>query len=142
MSSPFPQTPDAGKEIPSIIDIYRSLDGHVAEDERLRIYKIKIASPGGFSFTGVGEIIGEIRQLIKDLWFRNKHEKRQGELALLAQYLTIRRDHPDVNMPPTMLQLPDPNLTLTLQQNVENIKQLERANKLESVPENINHVPE
>jgi hypothetical protein len=41
---------------------------------------------------GLGEPINELRQFLKDLSFRNSHEREQGELELLRQRLEIARD--------------------------------------------------
>ena len=39
-------------------------------------------SPGGMNLKGSGEVIYEIRQLIKDFWFNNELEKKEKEIEL------------------------------------------------------------
>jgi hypothetical protein len=57
--------------------VYRGMPESV-----LRVTSIKMSSPGSISLSGLGEPLRELRELIKDLWYRNKQEKRRGELEL------------------------------------------------------------
>lgn len=41
----------------------------------------KMQVPSGFSFVGLAEIIKEVRELIKDLSYRNQYEKAVSNLA-------------------------------------------------------------
>lgn len=62
---------------------------YIPATHELRIDKIEIASPGGFSLKGLGEAIHQIRELIKDLWYRNNQERKRGELEILKRKLDI-----------------------------------------------------
>jgi hypothetical protein len=55
----------------------------------LEIQKIEMASPGGFTLRGLGEPIKQLRELIKDLWYRNRQERERGDLELVRQRLEI-----------------------------------------------------
>lgn len=57
--------------------------------DELQVHRIEMASPGGFSFSGLGEPIGQLRELIKDLWFRNRQERERGELQILRDKLEL-----------------------------------------------------
>lgn len=46
-----------------------------------------------FSFRGIGEPIRQLRELLKDLWYRNKHEKEQGEIELLRHRIELVQCH-------------------------------------------------
>ena len=55
----------------------------------LKIRRIAIASPGGFSLQGLGEPIRELREFIKDMAYRNRQEREKGDLEILKQKLDI-----------------------------------------------------
>jgi len=48
-----------------------------------------MASPGGFSFSGLGEPLRQLRELIKDLWYRNRQERQRGELQILRDKIQV-----------------------------------------------------
>lgn len=60
--------------------------------DELQIHKIEMASPGMFSFKGIGEPIRQLRELIKDLWYRNRQEQQRGDLQILREKLEILSD--------------------------------------------------
>lgn len=67
-----------------------SLDGilnnslaKVRVEEQLRVDYIEIHSPAEFSFIGLDKIIAQLRDLIKDLTYRNKLESQMMEQKLL-----------------------------------------------------------
>ena len=57
----------------------------VPEEEQLLVEYIEIHSPAKFSFKGVDKIIGQVRGLIKDVWYENSIEKKKKEQALSHQ---------------------------------------------------------
>lgn len=65
----------------------------LSQINRLSIKRIKMASPGGFSLKGMGEPIKQLRELIKDLCYRNQQERQMGELELLKKKLGIASEH-------------------------------------------------
>ncbi len=69
-------------KLSTILD--RSLS-RIAEEKILSIDFIEIHSPARFSFKGVDKIIGQIRGLIKDFWYKNKMEKQKMELDIQRQ---------------------------------------------------------
>jgi len=46
----------------------------------------KMQPPSGFSFVGLAEAIKEIRELVKDMKFRNKHEEAMSSLDVAEKY--------------------------------------------------------
>jgi hypothetical protein len=70
-------------QVPTGSEILQSIRSYAEEDDRCRLHAAKFASPGGFSFTGLGEIVKEFRELIKDLWYRNRQEKELGRLEIM-----------------------------------------------------------
>jgi len=64
-------------------------DQFVRAGSELSVHRIEIASPGGFSFAGLGEPIAQLRELIKDLWYRNRQESERGELEILKQTIAL-----------------------------------------------------
>jgi len=57
----------------------------VAEEEQLFVDFIEIHSPAKFSLKGVDHIIGQVRGLIKDVWYANSLEKREKQQQLEHQ---------------------------------------------------------
>jgi hypothetical protein len=58
--------------------------------EELRIHSIQMSSPGNFNFlAGLGEPIAQLRELIKDVWYRNRQERARGELQILREKLEL-----------------------------------------------------
>jgi len=68
-------------------------DLFIGPAEDVTVHRIEMASPGGFSFHGLGDPIRQMRELIKDLWYRNRQEQQRGELELLKQRLDLFTDH-------------------------------------------------
>lgn len=140
---PFPfQIQYPSGSLISAAEIFRDLRSLSAEEDSLQIYKVKMASPGGFTFTGVGEIVKECREFIKDVWYRNRQEKQKGQLEVIEKYLSIRQNYPEARQ----LGFPPPRsereLAQILNQNVNNIRLLEEKGKVADVGENIDYVEE
>lgn len=64
--------------------LYGSLS-RVQPEERLKVKSIEIHSPGDFNLLGVDKIIGQVRELIKDLTYRNRLDRQEREEALRHQ---------------------------------------------------------
>jgi len=69
---------------------------------KLMIHRIEMASPGGFSLKGLGEPVREIREFIKDFWYRNRQEKERGELELVKAKLDLIAKH---NLQPEQIHI-------------------------------------
>jgi hypothetical protein len=141
----FPQLsggfgPQVGSLPPDHV-IYAELERHARESDRLRVYRIRMSSPGGFSFSGIGEIVKEFRELIKDLWWRNRQERVRGELEIIERYLSVRTQHPEIDFPPVSYPGADRDLVQVVSGHVKNLRSLEERGRLESVPDNIEYVP-
>jgi hypothetical protein len=145
LPSPLPlpgQQPWGGYYQPQFLtgsEILRSLRTYAEESDRCRLHAARFASPGGFSFTGIGEIVREFRELIKDVWYRNRQEKELGRLEIIEKCLRLRRDYQnDFVAPPTA---PEPTLVETIDSAVSRIERMERDGKLLPVAENMDRVP-
>lgn len=53
-------------------EIFMNFTQYSNDEQWLKINRIRIGSPGGFSFTGISDILKEIREFIKDIWYRNQ----------------------------------------------------------------------
>jgi hypothetical protein len=130
------------KGTPDIEYIFNNLDFYSNEHERLQVYRIRISSPGGFSFQGIGKILKEIREMVKDLWYRNNQEKTKGELEIIKRYLDICRENEEIKVPlPKYLQKRNILIDETYK-NIKQLRELESQNKLDDVGENIDYIPE
>ncbi len=69
---------------PRFLDLLRAGVYKRAPSGALVVKRIQIASPGGISLQGLGEPIRELRELIKDFWYRNRQERAMGDIALEA----------------------------------------------------------
>jgi hypothetical protein len=95
---PFP-TEESAQSLPRPREVFDNLAFYVPEEELLHIRRIEMASPGGVSFQGLGEIVRELRELLKDVWFRNRQEKVRGELDILKNYLDMTASYPEADIP-------------------------------------------
>ena len=132
---PIPFAQQLYEQGPSAFEIFSEIDSFAGSEDRLRVRRIHIASPGSFNLSGSGEIIREIRELIKDLWFRNRQEKAKGELDIIDKYLTMRRENSDLNLPPPGST--NRKLVKNVKECIHSLQSLEKEGKLLSVPEHI-----
>lgn len=93
-------------------------DGH-----ELQVTKIQMASPGGFSLSGLGEPLTQLRELIKDLWYRNRQEREQGELELLQRRIEMFSQH---GLPPQQVLV----LAIEVSDNQDVVRDLIESGKL------------
>lgn len=89
----------------------------------LVIENIKMASPGNFSLRGLGEPLRELRELIKDLSYRNRQERERGDLAILKDKLEIVTQN---NLAPAQIQI----LAITIAEESQDSKALFESGKL------------
>lgn len=130
-------------QVPTASDILQSLRMYADEGARCRLHAARFASPGGFSFTGLAEIIKEFRELIKDVWYRNRQEKVKGQLEIIEQYLRIRGEYPnEVPTPPALPPIAWERILLeTVDLALRRIQEMERDGKLLPVVDNMDHIP-
>ena len=138
---PFPQLISSEISLPDI-EIYREIDRYASEDERLRVHRIRISSPGGFSFEGLGDIVREFRELVKDIWYRNRQEKHLGDLEIIERSLRIRDQHPEIDLRRLAGRRPDREVIDAVATHTGNLRRLEDRGKIESVPENLDYTPD
>ncbi len=127
--------------IPAEEAIYADLPRFCPESDRLRVDRVRMSSPGGFSFSGLSDIVKEFRELIKDLWWRNRQERAKGELEIIEHYLSIRMQHPEVDLPGLFYPQSNRNLVEAVSEHVKNLKALEDRGRLEPVPEHLDYLP-
>jgi hypothetical protein len=108
----------------------------------LRIHRIKMASPGGISFAGLAEVMKELREFFKDIWFRNKQEKTMGQLEIIEKYVSVLIDINKLNDSQKQLATDLPSLCRTLDESVSQLRQLESRKLLADVSENIDYITE
>jgi hypothetical protein len=106
------------------IDYYQSRpDEFMSPAQELVIDNIQMASPGGFSLRGLGEPLREIREFIKDLWYRNRQERERGELEILKEKLALVTQN---NLAPAQIQI----LAVTIADGNQDLKALLESGKL------------
>lgn len=129
------------RKFPSLTEIYFNISSYQSSEELINIYRIKMASPGGFSFEGIVDIIKEFREFIKDIWYRNEKERRYGQLEVIDKYLTIQNkyENSNFNLPPASSE---DEIRKVLNNGVNNLKRLEKEKKLEDIGNNIEYLPE
>lgn len=73
--------------------IPRTITTTVYMSDLLRVRSIQMSSPGLVSFEGLGEVVREVREFVKDIWYRNSLERkeRQLRLVLTMQHLDAAR---------------------------------------------------
>ncbi len=85
-----PQAEDATRTTVLELDYYLSHPGeYMSASYDLMIQKIVMESPGGFSLRGIGEPLRQLRELIKDLWYRNRQERERGDLDIIQQKIRL-----------------------------------------------------
>ena len=106
------------------------------------VYRIRLGSEGIFSFTGLGEIINQVREFIKDLSFRNKKEKELKTLEITEKVLDILQQiGPPLNEVPSDLRPLYAKTIKILDCELDKLLSLESKGKLANIPENISYVP-
>ena len=68
-----------------LVNILEGSLAQVPEEEQLLVDFIEIHSPAKFSLKGTDKIIGQLRGLIKDLWYDNNLEKKKKQQAIEHQ---------------------------------------------------------
>jgi hypothetical protein len=101
-----------------------------------------MASPGGISFAGLAEVMKELREFFKDIWFRNKQEKTMGQLEIIEKYVSVLIDINKLNDSQKQLATDLPSLCRTLDESVSQLRQLESRKLLADVSENIDYITE
>ena len=138
--SPFPfQLPEP--QLPNPIEVLQDIELYRGERDALQIDRIHIASPGGFSFTGIGEIIQQLRELLKDLWYRNNQEKTKGELEIIEKYLKLQSEYAESNIPPVSSVTVDRKMIKKVRDDIGKIRSLEKEKKLLNVGEHLDNRP-
>jgi len=118
------QAVEAERAISFDLDYYLSNpEQYVPPSHELMIDRIEMASPGGFSLRGIGEPIHELRELIKDLCYRNRQERERGELEIIKQKIALVTR---LNLPTGPSQV----LVLAVSEDIQEIKRLVETGNL------------
>jgi hypothetical protein len=121
---PGPAAESSPQSLALEIDYYQSRpDEFMPPAHELVVDNIQMASPGGFSLRGLGEPLREIREFIKDLWYRNRQERERGELDILKEKLALITQN---NLAPAQIQI----LAVTIADGNQNLKALLESGKL------------
>jgi len=128
---------EVSEDVPDLIEIYENIDLYRDRYNNLRIHKIQISSPGFFSFDGLGDIVREIREMIKDIAWRNRQEKTIGQLEIISKYLKMGKKYPDVHIPVPRYLKNEKYLVDAVNGNINNLKRLEDKGLLLPIAENI-----
>jgi hypothetical protein len=116
--------------------IYKNIEHYSKENQLLKVYRIKMGSPGGFSFQGLPGIIEQVRKTL-DWWFheRSLNELKRAEecLDLVKKYLELRKldnesEHVD-------------ELIKKFCKGIKIFEELESKGKLEKVIDNFDYMP-
>lgn len=99
----------------------------VAPEERLKIRSIQMSSSGAISLEGLGEPIQQLRELIKDLRYRNKQEAELGRLEIVEKQLELVLRYGVID--PAQIQ----ELAYDALKGANVLEQLERAGKLKEL---------
>lgn len=83
---PFPPSPDAFSEFSAqrssyLAFVYENIID-IAPDDQLIVGKVRMGSPGNISFEGIGEVIQQVRDTIKDARWREEHERERSEIEI------------------------------------------------------------
>ena len=100
--------------VPNASMVFADLGDYRNDDECLVVHRIRMASPGGFSLQGIGEIVKELRELIKDVWFRNAQERTLGELEIIEKSLAIQHKYQNENVPKPKITIDNRKLSKTI----------------------------
>ena len=136
---PFPGMPTLEQQLTPPSEIFRSLDAYRDQSDQLIIDRIRISSPGGFSFKGIGDVIKQLRELIKDIWYRNHQERVRGEMELLEKALKIKKSYPQAFGSDAVV---DRHLLAVAKNGLEELRNLEREGVLLSPPDHVSKRPE
>ncbi len=133
--------PDLLADVPDQLEIFRHIDFYVSANAQLTVQSVRMASPGWFSLEGLGGIVEQFRELIRDFWYRNRQERTRGDLEIVRQYLELQRDFPGVPLePPRYLRKRRMVAELALE-GIEELHSLERDGKILELPEHIGDTP-
>lgn len=83
---PFPPSPDAfaafaAQRSSYLAFIYENILT-IAPDDQLTIGIVRMGSPGNISFEGIGGVLEQVRESIKDYRWRDEHEKERSEMEM------------------------------------------------------------
>lgn len=95
----------------------------IRPEARLSVDSILMSSPGSINLLGLGDLVLQIRHLIKDLRFRNSQEEELGRLAIARQRLTLQNE---AALSAIALDI----VTLDAIKTYEAIEELEKTGKL------------
>ena len=62
---------------------------YMPPSHELVVNRVQMASPGTISLKGLGEPLKQLRELIKDLWYRNRQERKLGDLEIIERQLSL-----------------------------------------------------
>ena len=115
-------------QLPEPSAIFSTLHHYVDRGEALQIDRIRIESPGSVSFAGIADIVGQLREFLKDILFRNRQERQMGEIKLLERFLRLQAEYSD-----SQFYISDSKLHEIIGKSVVGLRSLRDDRKLTSV---------
>lgn len=119
----------------TVKDVYGAIDSYMDARHRLRVRRVAMGSPGLLTFEGLGEVMEQLRQLIKDLWYRNSQEKALGRLEIIEKCLQVRVEHKLPLHP--VERASEREMVEIVSDELHNLKELEDSGKLLAIPDHI-----
>jgi hypothetical protein len=107
------------------------------DEQQIKIHRIRIGSPGGYSLIGIPEVIKELKEIIIYLWHGHKIDELDTKkkcLELLDKWFEMRIKYYD--------ELRDVELLSELCKGVIDLRKLEAKGKLANIPLNLEYSPE
>ena len=119
----------------SVLDILKDINSIAPQNERLKVNKLYMGSLGGISLKGLGKPIKQIRELIKDLCYRNKQERLAGKLEIIKTHLVLTK-----KFDMTLIEIN--KVAIEINKSMDHIDNLEQNGNLLEVGENLDYIPE
>ena len=106
------------------------------EEQQIKIHRIRIGSPGGYSLIGIPEVIKELKEIIIYIWHGHKIDELDTKkkcLELLDKWFEMRVKYYD--------ELRDVELLSELCKGIIDLRNLEAKGKLANIPLNLEYSP-
>jgi hypothetical protein len=134
----YPPTDQESRYIAFVYDNIRTLAPH----DRLVVEAVRMGSDDFSFLMGLGEPIAQLREFIKDLFYRNRQERERGDmeieqqkelhrLEVARQHLQLHRDYGD------LLSGPAGRVVLDTLEAASEVERLELEGKLVNVADNV-----
>jgi uncharacterized protein YjbI with pentapeptide repeats len=114
---------------------FQNIEKYSKENQLLKVYRIKMGSPGGFSFLGLPEIIEQIRKML--IWWY--HERSLNELERAEKCLDLVKKYLEMHKLGNKDDCID-DLIQKICKSIKIFKELESSGKLGIIIENLDYI--